>query len=59
MHADGEEEGTDTNIRTKFVPHEGNKVSWYICGPTVYDVSHMGHARYDLFIFFFEIYIDG
>jgi cysteinyl-tRNA synthetase len=20
-------------------------VSWYICGPTVYDVSHMGHAR--------------
>lgn len=23
----------------------GDKVTWYICGPTVYDASHMGHAR--------------
>ena len=22
------------------------KVLWYSCGPTVYDVAHMGHARY-------------
>lgn len=21
------------------------QVKWYICGPTVYDSSHMGHAR--------------
>jgi len=21
-------------------------VTWYICGPTVYDSSHFGHARY-------------
>jgi cysteinyl-tRNA synthetase len=21
------------------------KVTWYNCGPTVYDASHMGHAR--------------
>ena len=20
-------------------------VSWYICGPTVYDSAHLGHAR--------------
>jgi cysteinyl-tRNA synthetase len=20
-------------------------VSWYACGPTVYDLSHLGHAR--------------
>jgi cysteinyl-tRNA synthetase len=20
-------------------------ISWYVCGPTVYDVSHLGHAR--------------
>jgi len=20
-------------------------VSWYVCGPTVYDHSHLGHAR--------------
>lgn len=24
---------------------EGKKVLWYTCGPTVYDVAHMGHAR--------------
>jgi cysteinyl-tRNA synthetase len=23
-----------------------NAVSWYCCGPTVYDKSHLGHARY-------------
>ncbi|CAD6191916.1 unnamed protein product [Caenorhabditis auriculariae] len=28
-----------------FVPNEGRRVKWYICGPTVYDSSHMGHAR--------------
>ena len=22
-----------------------NMISWYTCGPTVYDMSHMGHAR--------------
>lgn len=34
-----------TNEKEKFVPLEGNKVRWYTCGPTVYDVAHMGHAR--------------
>ena len=24
----------------------GRHVKWYICGPTVYDSAHMGHARY-------------
>ncbi|KAL3841577.1 hypothetical protein ACJMK2_019698 [Sinanodonta woodiana] len=28
-----------------FVPQNGQKVLWYSCGPTVYDASHMGHAR--------------
>src|ERR1700712_39258 len=28
-----------------FVPKEEGKVSWYVCGPTVYDHSHLGHAR--------------
>ncbi len=23
----------------------GRQVKWYSCGPTVYDASHMGHAR--------------
>jgi cysteinyl-tRNA synthetase len=29
----------------EFVPHKGKKVTWYMCGPTVYDHSHLGHAR--------------
>jgi len=28
-----------------FAPAEGKRVRWYTCGPTVYDVAHMGHAR--------------
>ncbi|KAH0482639.1 MAG: hypothetical protein KVP17_004039 [Porospora cf. gigantea B] len=33
--------------RTEFFPvdPEGRHVKWYGCGPTVYDASHMGHAR--------------
>lgn len=23
----------------------GKKVTWYCCGPTVYDAAHLGHAR--------------
>ncbi|EGT38442.1 hypothetical protein CAEBREN_31972, partial [Caenorhabditis brenneri] len=48
-----------TRQKETFVPNEGNLVipkillvsyfcpivRWYICGPTVYDSSHMGHAR--------------
>lgn len=28
-----------------FRPLEAGKLSWYACGPTVYDLSHLGHAR--------------
>lgn len=28
-----------------FRPREGRTVNWYVCGPTVYDACHMGHAR--------------
>ena len=24
---------------------DGKRIAWYTCGPTVYDSSHMGHAR--------------
>ncbi|XP_035538198.1 cysteine--tRNA ligase, cytoplasmic isoform X1 [Morone saxatilis] len=34
-----------TRAKEPFVPQKGNKVTWYSCGPTVYDASHMGHAR--------------
>ncbi|XP_072278290.1 cysteine--tRNA ligase, cytoplasmic isoform X2 [Pyxicephalus adspersus] len=34
-----------TRNKEVFVPQNGKKVTWYCCGPTVYDASHMGHAR--------------
>ena len=36
-----------TRSKTAFVPidRHGKKVTWYACGPTVYDDSHLGHAR--------------
>lgn len=30
---------------TVFEPIAKGNVSWYACGPTVYDQSHLGHAR--------------
>jgi cysteinyl-tRNA synthetase len=37
----------DTKQRRKvdFVPREAGEVSIYVCGPTVQDVCHIGHAR--------------
>lgn len=29
----------------EFTPINGNKVQMYVCGPTVYDYAHLGHAR--------------
>lgn len=35
-----------TREKEVFVPQSGGTlVTWYSCGPTVYDASHMGHAR--------------
>ncbi len=31
--------------KEEFVPIKPGKVSMYVCGPTVYDTSHIGHAR--------------
>lgn len=36
---------TMTQKKELFIPQEGKNVTWYMCGPTVYDSSHMGHAR--------------
>ena len=37
----------DTLARAKveLVPREAGRVSMYVCGPTVYDVPHVGHGR--------------
>ncbi|KAJ6236395.1 cysteine--tRNA ligase [Anaeramoeba flamelloides] len=34
-----------TKEKNEFVTQKDNYVGVYICGPTVYDVSHLGHAR--------------
>ncbi len=36
---------TLTGSKQAFVPVDGRTVRWYTCGPTVYDSSHVGHAR--------------
>ncbi|KAJ9302675.1 hypothetical protein DTO271G3_49 [Paecilomyces variotii] len=38
---------TLTRTKTPFIPldPEGKRVTWYACGPTVYDDAHLGHAR--------------
>ena len=33
----------------EFVPHDGNKVSLYTCGPTVYHFAHIGNLRTYIF----------
>jgi len=33
------------NKKEKFVPINKNKIGMYVCGPTVYDDSHIGNAR--------------
>jgi len=34
-----------TGDKTEFKPLHGNRVNMFVCGPTVYDHSHIGHAR--------------
>lgn len=33
------------NKKVPFTPNKPKLVRWYSCGPTVYDVAHLGHAR--------------
>lgn len=34
-----------TRTKDPFVANESKTIKWYSCGPTVYDVAHLGHAR--------------
>lgn len=36
---------TLTLAKDRFIPLEGNRVRMYVCGPTVYDLVHIGNAR--------------
>jgi cysteinyl-tRNA synthetase len=34
------------NEKVEFITKNGDKnLTWYMCGPTVYDSAHLGHAR--------------
>lgn len=36
---------TLTRTKTEFVPIDNSHVQMYVCGPTVYDLAHIGNAR--------------
>jgi cysteinyl-tRNA synthetase len=36
---------TLTRKQDKFVPIRSNRVNMFVCGPTVWDVSHIGHGK--------------
>lgn len=40
---------TLTRQKEKFTPQIENKVSMYVCGPTVYNLVHIGNARVSVF----------
>ena len=44
---------TLTQKKETFFPQEGNKVRFYVCGPTVYDLIHIGNAR--VFVVFYSL----
>ena len=34
------------NEKVEFITSKGDRtINWYMCGPTVYDSAHLGHAR--------------
>ena len=39
---------TLSNKKEKFLPRKNKKVNIFVCGPTVYDFPHLGHARTDI-----------
>ena len=45
---------TKSGKKEVFSPLINNKVTMYVCGPTVYDYSHIGHAR--VYVFFDVVY---
>ena len=40
------------------IPQKGKQINLFVCGPTVYDYSHLGHARnyvvFDCFVKYLE-----
>ncbi|MDX1438246.1 MAG: cysteine--tRNA ligase, partial [Anaerolineales bacterium] len=49
---------TLTREKEEFVPLEPGKVRMYVCGPTVYDAAHIGHAMFTLVFDIFRRYFE-
>lgn len=47
-----------TGKKEPFVPIESGKVSFYVCGPTVYDYFHIGNARPFVLFDIFRRYLE-
>src|SRR3990167_5760491 len=45
---------TLSKSKKELIPRSDNKIEIFVCGPTVYDYSHIGHARtyvaFDVFV---------
>ena len=48
---------TLTKKNEKFVPLEEGKVKMYVCGPTVYNLIHIGNARPMIIYYTFRKYL--
>jgi len=48
---------TLTNKKDEFKPLKGKKVNLFVCGPTVFDYSHLGHAKNYVFFDSFVKYL--
>ncbi|MHB8262710.1 MAG: cysteine--tRNA ligase [Acidimicrobiales bacterium] len=49
---------TATGKVESIVPRETGRISMYVCGPTVYDVPHLGHGRFALVFDVLRRYIE-
>ena len=49
---------TLTRKKENFNPIKNNKINFFVCGPTVYDYPHLGHAKayinYDIIVEYFR-----
>ncbi len=48
---------TATSSKQKLTPRKGKKINLFVCGPTVYDYAHIGHARTYVFFDCFVKYL--
>ena len=49
---------TLTRKKEEFRSIQAGKINMYVCGPTVYDVPHIGHARSSFIFDFIRKYLE-